>query len=178
MNATLHQAGPAAGVRRTNSSGGVLRDLVDDIEQKYHDRLKRELRQTETAADQLADQQGKRLPDAIELAGEVKRLRVELEWHLWKEHADVFPLCRNNQPARSGRRLVRHITDLQRENRNACGLLRRIRTLQRGVCIDTDDLSVAFHELERLARAYLRAEEKKFFPEALRRAVPSTFFAR
>ena len=80
--------------------GAPLSELVDHIEQTHHDYLKRELRRVEHLADQIADQHGNYVPESIELAGEMKRLRVELEWHIWKEHADFFPLCRKLQSGR------------------------------------------------------------------------------
>jgi iron-sulfur cluster repair protein YtfE (RIC family) len=158
---------PVAGPRQADGSTQVLADLVDEIEQNYHESLKLELRRAERIADDVADRHGRRFPQSIELAGELKRLRVELEWHIWKEHADFFPLCRRPASRRPARRMEQHIRDLQRVIRHATELLRRILGLEHLIPAEWSELAAPLDNLERDARSYLETEESRLFPNAL-----------
>jgi iron-sulfur cluster repair protein YtfE (RIC family) len=151
-----------------------LVDLIDQIDPAGHDHLKSALRRAERVADDLADRYGKHAPDAIELAGELKRLRVELEWHMWKEHADFFPLCRRLPSSRLMKRVSGQLTDLLRENRNADELLRRIRQLARGFGTEFGELCSLLHSLEQEAQSYLQTENRILFPQATHLAGPGT----
>ncbi|HEY9793301.1 MAG TPA: iron-sulfur cluster repair di-iron protein [Candidatus Obscuribacterales bacterium] len=68
-----------------------LRDLIEHIVSRYHEPLKRELPRIAALADKVARVHGARHPEMIEVRNVFVRFKTQLELHMQKEEAVLFP---------------------------------------------------------------------------------------
>lgn len=151
-------------------------ELVDHIERTHHAYLHGELPRLDALAQKVASVHGGTHPELMELLADIKELRDDLEPHLAKEEAVLFPILRQLSEAGAAATSVapsRPITVMVAEHETTGALLEQIRTRTNGfnvppdACTSYRQLYTGLADLEADTHLHVHKENNVLFPAAL-----------
>ena len=147
-----------------------LTDLIDHILTAFHAPLKEELPRLESMARKVNQVHGAREPEVLpELLSTFLALKTELEQHMMKEEAVLFPLIRQGR----GSMALGPISVMEAEHASAGGALERLRELTdeyqtpEGACNTWRALWHGLAALEGAMHQHIHLENNVLFPRAL-----------
>jgi regulator of cell morphogenesis and NO signaling len=156
----------------------TLTQLADHIEATHHSYLRSALPRISQLAAKVAQAHGSRHPEVIEVQAVFDALREELEAHLQKEEAILFPMCRELDTASTLPQFhcgtVRnpvHVMESEHDNAGrALSELRRLTgdyTLPEDGCNTYRALLDALTEMEGDLHQHIHKENNILFPRAV-----------
>jgi len=159
-------------------STAPLGDLADHIEQSHHQYLKEELPPLQALARKVAAVHGEAHPELSELYDVVVGFRNELESHMLREEAVLFPLCRKLDGTTvpeflRNASIQGPISVMVREHEDAGDALARMRALTAdftppaGACNSYRALFDRLATLERDMHQHVHKENNILFPRAV-----------
>ena len=147
-----------------------LSDLIDHILTTFHGPLKEELPRLESMARKVNQVHGAREPEVLPaLLSTFLALKTELEEHMMKEEAILFPLIRQGR----GSMAMGPISVMEAEHSSAGGALERLRELTNGyqapadACNTWQALWHGLGALENDMHQHIHLENNVLFPRAL-----------
>ena len=151
--------------------------LADHIEQTHHAYLKSELPRLEFLVNKVAARHGEHRPQLVELAHVFNAFKAELESHMQKEEAVLFPICRQLKRAEAAQRfhcgsVQNPIAVMVQEHEDAGEALRRMRELTddftppADACNTYRALFASLKELEFDMHRHVHKENSILFPKA------------
>jgi regulator of cell morphogenesis and NO signaling len=147
-----------------------LPDLIDHILTAYHMPLHEELPRLEAMADKVVRVHGDKDPERLgELLALFRGLKAELDSHLMKEEAILFPMIRRGLGAGA----KGPVAVMLREHDDAGGALLRLReltddyTVPDGACNTWRALWAGLAALETALHEHIHLENNILFPRAL-----------
>jgi regulator of cell morphogenesis and NO signaling len=147
-----------------------LSDLIDHIVTTYHAPLQEELPRLDAMAEKVVRVHGEKDPERLlELLTVFRGLAAELDTHMMKEEAILFPMIRRGQ----GTGAHGPVTVMVREHEDAGDALRRLRELTRdytvpeGACNTWRALWAGLAALETAMHEHVHLENNILFPRAL-----------
>jgi regulator of cell morphogenesis and NO signaling len=171
-----------SGAPEPDWSGASLTDLVAHIVNRHHAYLNRELPALEAAMQQVVAKHGPKYPEMLPRLEEIfAGLKAELESHLRKEEAVLFPAILELEAAEAGRRTppvlpfgtVRNpIRMMEHEHDQAGQALAAMRSLSRDYAVPDDacptfrGLYHSLDELEQDLHTHIHLENNILFPRA------------
>jgi regulator of cell morphogenesis and NO signaling len=152
--------------------------LADHIEQTHHAYLKSELPRLEYLVNKVANRHGPQTPQLVELAHVFAAFKLELESHMQKEEAVLFPICRQMDNATRPQRfhcgsVENPIAVMVREHDDAGDALKRMRELTNDytppaeACNTYRALFDSLRQLEQDMHRHVHKENSILFPKAL-----------
>ena len=155
-----------------------LTALADHIEQTHHAYLKNELPRLEYLVNKVASRHGPQAPHLVELASVFAAFKLELESHMQKEEAVLFPICRQMDNASGPQRfhcgsVENPIAVMVREHEDAGDALKRMRELTNDytppaeACNTYRALFDSLRELEQDMHRHVHKENSILFPKAV-----------
>jgi regulator of cell morphogenesis and NO signaling len=157
------------------TSMGVA-ELVDHIEQTHHEYLHRELPRLAALAQKVAGVHGGSHPELMDVLADIAELRDDLEPHLAKEEAVLFPILRELDeagPAAAALAPSRPIAVMIAEHEVTGALLERIRARTGGFAVPPDgctsyrQLYLGLADLEADTHLHVHKENNVLFPAIL-----------
>jgi regulator of cell morphogenesis and NO signaling len=157
------------------TSMGVT-ELVDHIEQTHHEYLHGELPRLGALAQKVASAHGGSHPELMDLLADIAELRDDLEPHLAKEEAVLFPILRQLDeagPAATAPAPSRPIAVMIAEHDVTGALLERIRARTDGFAVPADactsyrQLYLGLADLEADTHLHVHKENNVLFPAVL-----------
>jgi regulator of cell morphogenesis and NO signaling len=113
-------------------SAATMTELADHIEHTHHAYLKRELPRLEFLVNKVSSRHGEQRPELVELAKVFLNFQEELQSHMRKEEAILFPICRKldtgSAPSSCGS-VNNPIAVMVREHDDAGDAMNRMRAL-------------------------------------------------
>ena len=159
-------------------SKSSLAALADHIELTHHAYLKSELPRLEYLVNKVANRHGSHTPRLVELARIFAAFKLELESHMHKEEAVLFPVCRQMERASAPQQLhcgsvENPIAVMIREHDDAGDALKRMRELTNDYTPPADACNTyralfdSLRELEQDMHRHVHKENSILFPKAL-----------
>lgn len=153
-------------------------ELVDHLVETHHRYLWDALPRLTSLADKIVSVHGARHPELVEMAATVHELRDDLEPHLRREEAVLFPMVRELAVGRTTHTVHRHtladpISVMLREHDSVGDLLARLRTLTDGyrppadACASYTACFAGLAELEADTHQHVHKENNRLFPMVL-----------
>jgi len=170
----LHEAAAGPSPER-DWSVAPLRDLVDNIVERYHVALRRDLPVLRQLAEKVATRHGDAHTELVRVHEAVEALAAEMSAHMDKEEIVLFPLIlrieAGSPPA--GPPVQAPIEMMEHEHDIVAGLLTRLRALTAGyqpppnACNSYRGLFALLAELESETQMHIHLENNVLFPRAV-----------
>jgi regulator of cell morphogenesis and NO signaling len=156
----------------------TLSALANHIQETHHAYLKSELPRLEFLTNKVAARHGDHRPQLVELAQVFNAFKLELESHMHKEEAMLFPMCRQLERAQTAQRfhcgtVQNPIAVMVQEHEDAGEALRRMRELTDDftppddACNTYRALFASLKELEFDMHRHVHKENSILFPKAV-----------
>lgn len=155
-----------------------LTQLADHIESTHHAYLKHELPRLSAFIAKVAVAHGKAHPELAQLCDTFENFRQELEMHMHKEEAILFPICRqmeasSTSPAFHCGSIRNPIRVMESEHDHAGSALQAFRQLTNGykppegVCHSYHEMLSGLQLLEADMHQHVHEENNILFPRAI-----------
>lgn len=149
-------------------------ELVDHIERTHHEYLHGELPRLRSLAQKVAGVHGGTHPELMDLLADIEELRDDLEPHLAKEEAVLFPILRQLDEAGAPEQAPSRPIDVMIAEHEVTGaLLERIRartdgfTVPADACASYEQLYRGLADLEADTHLHVHKENNVLFPAVL-----------
>jgi regulator of cell morphogenesis and NO signaling len=159
-------------------SKATITELADHIEQTHHAYLKIELPRLHSLVTKVAIRHGELRPQLVELARVYARFQEELQSHMHKEEAVLFPICRKLEAGRGPQScgsVTNPIAVMIREHDDAGDALKQMRELTDDytpppdACNTYRALFDSLRQLELDMHRHVHKENSILFPKAAER---------
>jgi regulator of cell morphogenesis and NO signaling len=153
-----------------------LASLVDHIIATYHEPLRPEMARLGALAEKVARVHGPEHPELVTVAAVFRAFRLDMELHMEKEEAVLFPLIKAIEAGTAGPRgtmVPAPIRAMEAEHDVAGEQLERMReltggyALPEGACNSYRALFAGLEELEAETHAHVHLENNLLFPRAI-----------
>ena len=164
--------------REIQWSDKTLTELIDNIESKHHEYLKRELPRLEKLSQKVAKVHGEKAPPLVELAYIFRNLKDEIERHTFKEEMVLFPYIRSLEAGQIDSAphfgtVANPIRCMESEHEDAGQALAKIRQLTDdfvapiNACASWKALTAGLKAFDEDLRIHIHKENSILFPKAL-----------